>query len=118
MEGNVRYYTPDAVRVEHRELRRTEHLFKHEQCPNGPEPVRKEILQRIRSVLSPTSIREIGTPSNQAHVVGDDDDDGDGVIGLSDLGPGPEVWDQAGDITDIPSHTVSVYPYGSLCSSA
>jgi len=68
------YCVPDTV-VEHREVRCTEHLNKHELCPNAPEPVRKEALRRLATrhgVLSPTPIDELGTPSNP-HVVGDEE---------------------------------------------
>ena len=70
------YCKLDAV-VEHCELRYTEHLSKPDQCPNAPEPVRKEALQRLatkRGALSSTPINELGTPLNP-HVVGDDDAD-------------------------------------------
>ena len=74
------YCKPDTV-VEHRKLRCTEHLSKPDQCPNAPEPVRKEALQRLatkRGAISSTSINELGTPLNP-HVVGDDDADDNGV---------------------------------------
>jgi len=70
------YCKPDAV-VEHRELRCAEHLSKPDRCPNAPEPVRKETLQRLatkRGALSSTPINKLGTPSNP-HTVGDDDAD-------------------------------------------
>jgi hypothetical protein len=70
-------HTPDAV-VEHRELKCTEHLSKCDQCPNAPEPVRKEALKRLatkRGVLSSAPIDELGSPVNP-HVVSDDNDDG------------------------------------------
>ena len=73
------YCTPDTV-LEHRELRCTEHLSKYDRCPNAPEHVRKEALQRLatkRGLLSSTPTDELGTISNP-HTVGDDDDDDDG----------------------------------------
>ena len=63
--------------MEHRELRCTEHLSKYEKCPNVPESVRQEALQRLatkRGLLSSVPIDELGTPSNP-HVVGDDNND-------------------------------------------
>ena len=61
-----RYCEPDVI-IEHRELRCTEHLSKYEQCPNAPEVIRKDALQRLatrRGALSSTPADELGTPSN------------------------------------------------------
>ena len=73
--------TQDTI-IEHRELRCTVHLPKYEQCPNAPDHVRKEALQRLttkRGVLSSVPIDELRAPSN-LHVVGDDDSDNNGVV--------------------------------------
>ena len=76
-----RYCTRDTV-IKHRELRCTVHLSKYEQCPNAPDHVRKEALQRLavtkRGVLSSTPIDEHGSPSDP-YVVDDASDD-DGVV--------------------------------------
>ena len=75
-----RYCARDTV-IKHRELRCTVHLSKYEQCPNAPDHVRKEALQRLatkRGVPSSTPIDEHGAPSDP-YVVDDDSDD-DGVV--------------------------------------